>query len=71
MENNTCRCPILVAAAVASGAPDNYNPDCGKEACAWWMPNDRCCAIGVLAATSVVTSEALNTEIQVITYEGS
>lgn len=70
MENKN-NCPVLVAAAIASGNPLSFNTDCGEEKCAWWMPKDSCCAIAVLAASNVVTSEALNTEIQVVNYRGS
>jgi DNA-binding Xre family transcriptional regulator len=44
---------------------------CARQNCAWWMPDNGCCAIATLAASAAVVSDALSTEIQVVNYEGS
>lgn len=63
MEEKKTICPLLTATK-------SYLQNCLEERCAWWMPDDGCCAIATLAASAAVASEALSTEIQVVTYEG-
>ena len=58
-------CPLMMGPFKAT------NTRCLGKTCAWWMPNDGCCAIASLAASAAVASEALNTEIQVVNYEGT
>ena len=65
MKEGKAICPLFMASAAF------MDTHCLGERCAWWMPDDACCAAATLAASAAVASDALNTEIQVVNYEGS